>query len=1264
MSDESSPPLPRDTDSSPPVSYGYNAFACYSRAADYQLVRQLEPFLESFHTLRTPDGIVLPKLQLCVDGSAFSITQLRKQARTASRQADTIEEDELKRLIAERLDQCEYLLVFCAGETSVTETSSAHEDARKWREWEVKYFLQKRGPAAVLLVITHGAAPWEEPGQFFLSRILETGLHRNLWYDLRGFYSAEASTWHKVPDFEDERLRLAADLSGHRVDLIAPSWYQERKRRLEEETAAAKRLTYGALAAAMLIGLLAIAAVLANIDKNHALKVTQEALERETLAKSYADTQARAAEKSALDEQAARKVAEEQTKVAQEQTLKAKENFEKAELARNDQARLLRTAGAADHEAALKSAGAGRKSESVALLARALKYDAENTAALMMSGLQVFGSRLVTRRVSEFDGGVFDLEFGPDARWFAVACGDGTLQVANPDNATVRTLTKFKNSACSVTLSSDGKLAAAGSLDGEIRVIEISTATVLLDAITLSGAVRHLRFSHDSKLLAAATDKEMTLVNTSDGSHRRDWHFRFEDLWGDIHSLSFSADEKGLEVVGCRSFSFGKRKRFQLDPQLAGESTAYRNIGSGSHGRLIVTGDLIQEKDVRVLPDGGLLYLSTDPAPTLAKPSTRRLFTDTHSGLSREFDFGQELKAAEISEDGATVVVMCDGRIRTGSMLSGKIADIGSIQSDLFSLAISQDGYWAAVGGQGGDLYVFDLLRQRLTSEIQVAPAFIKNLAFASDGRYLLASSDTSVRVIELLPDLALHRSVIDQAAEKSPPQTNWMTAHHGRQAVIFDPESWHSVRQIDFEEDVLATRLNADKTRLAIGGKTTLAMHETAAGQRLWTQAQSMPVTALAFSPDDEFLDIGRGRDKEGLDLKTEGSWKRVKSLHGEAADIGSIEAGIPRVNALEFSPDGSKYTIELGVYMDPNGLALYHSTPGKPIAFKEFGQATTSAFSPDGHFLVAGTENRFLVVYDLTQEAVSTEVPLMMPVGACCFTSDGRRLLVSCQDGSLRIHDTKTWREMARVDEGGGSEILRACSGGTCIVAGEDAKELRMIDPRWVQTPDARAGEGWRRFLCLQAGREFQDPGVLKPLEMKDLMSSQDQIHHWIHSPAASQEIWQHAILNWWQMPPEKRTLSPWKQATLQSEIGRTLMNVVTEDSQKDTIPQCVKQAPWHPLVPLSIARKEGRPRSAYREGLTPKSDLILEKNVEENRVLFLAKQTLRRLRMADVSCYPRPALVEYAGWAAKVLREEMGLLQEAEEAQSLGNEIASQK
>jgi hypothetical protein len=215
---------------------GYDLFISYSTDPDAALARELERFLESFHHLKTPSTIALRALNICRDGSDFSLTRLRAR--------DTTDQDAVDTLIGDYLERSQRLLVICSGRAMKSQ----------WVDLEVRWFLEHRGAEYVFLAVGEGHDPGSQCESTFSPTILAAGLHRKPWYDFREFKGRAARAWTKVKGFDDERVRLAADLNGASAGAVQPIWFREQartKRRRRIAASIATTLLFAATAVAL-----------------------------------------------------------------------------------------------------------------------------------------------------------------------------------------------------------------------------------------------------------------------------------------------------------------------------------------------------------------------------------------------------------------------------------------------------------------------------------------------------------------------------------------------------------------------------------------------------------------------------------------------------------------------------------------------------------------------------------------------------------------------------------------------------------------------------------------------------------------------------------------------------------------------------------------------------------------------------------------------------------------------------------------------------
>ncbi|MEM7504953.1 MAG: WD40 repeat domain-containing protein, partial [Pseudomonadota bacterium] len=205
----------RSTDpSEAQLNIEFDLFISYSTNPDYRLARALHRFLSTFHDLRPVRHHGLPPLNVCLDGGSFVS---RKGGRKLS----------VQEIVEDNLGRSRQLLVLCSSGAS-SSGYVAHE---------VRWFLEHRGAANIMLAVTEGNNPSETPDAIFPAEILETGLQKGIWFDLRSLRRG-ARQWDKVRDANRERVRLVAELvaaaggpPGLTAERLFPDWREHEQRR-------------------------------------------------------------------------------------------------------------------------------------------------------------------------------------------------------------------------------------------------------------------------------------------------------------------------------------------------------------------------------------------------------------------------------------------------------------------------------------------------------------------------------------------------------------------------------------------------------------------------------------------------------------------------------------------------------------------------------------------------------------------------------------------------------------------------------------------------------------------------------------------------------------------------------------------------------------------------------------------------------------------------------------------------------------------------
>jgi len=207
--------------------FAYDAFASYATDPDLAVVRDVERFLESLHRNPLIPEPYRKKLELCVDGSDFKVV-----GRRGSEPPEPVRE-----IIVGYMRQCRRFVLFAGPK------SAAHE----WVNFEAGWWLGQDEPREVLLAVTHG----EEGEPLFPQCIIDKGLDRSLWFDLRGYHTGRKA---KRP-YAEERLRLAAALLETSPAELIAGWKVEAANARRRQN----RIRAGVLT--VILGLLVVAGI-------------------------------------------------------------------------------------------------------------------------------------------------------------------------------------------------------------------------------------------------------------------------------------------------------------------------------------------------------------------------------------------------------------------------------------------------------------------------------------------------------------------------------------------------------------------------------------------------------------------------------------------------------------------------------------------------------------------------------------------------------------------------------------------------------------------------------------------------------------------------------------------------------------------------------------------------------------------------------------------------------------------------------------------
>jgi len=264
---------------------------------------------------------------------------------------------------------------------------------------------------------------------------------------------------------------------------------------------------------------------------------------------------------------------------------------------------------------------------------------------------------------------------------------------------------------------------------------------------------------------------------------------------------------------------------------------------------------------------------------------------------------------------------------------------------------------------------------------------WVQSVAFAPDGKHLAAGSYNSLRVY----DTSQHRQTAD------------ITLSAGY------------VSDLAFA---------ADGKLLLAAGYQSITVCGTAPFRSLQTvKTHRGQVTSLAFSPDGRRL--ATASDDETICI-----WDVASLVKGQSTPKLTIQGLEQPVAGIDFSPDGKWLAAASGDpdrVTRPGRIRLWNAETGEPA--REFPQhkrtATAVAFSPDGKFLISGSHDETVNVYDFASgEALGFFGGHSRPTNCLSFVSDARTVVSGSGGGSKGKNEVKLWNredgeELATIDQ-----------------------------------------------------------------------------------------------------------------------------------------------------------------------------------------------------------------------------------------------------
>jgi WD40 repeat protein/transcriptional regulator with XRE-family HTH domain len=436
---------------------------------------------------------------------------------------------------------------------------------------------------------------------------------------------------------------------------------------------------------------------------------------------------------------------------------------------------------------------------------------------------------------------------------------------------------------------------------------------------------------------------------------------------------------------------------------------------------------------------------------------TTRVWEATTGKEMARITIGSVIRVAVFSPDGNYVVTSaCDlvaypcVRSTTRVWEPSTEKEVSHISQDgqVVTSAFSPDGKYVVSGGEDGTARVWEALTgkeiARMIDTHNTAVPILP-VAFSPDGKYVISGGqDGTARVWEAMTGKEIARMTHDigvWSVAFSPDGKYVISGGVDGTARVWEAMTGKEIARMTHDNSVSSVAFSPDSKYVMSGsGDGTARMWETMSGWEVARMTHEDSVSSAAFSPNGKFA------ASTGMD-----STVRVWAVpdRPEISAPARYEFSMAELfNKPVPSPDG-KWIVSFKS-KDRKTVSVSAAATGKEMAqLKHDDQVNSIAFSRNGKYIVTGSSDGTARVWEAATGRELSRVHCRRIEGnTVAFHPDGNYAAVGCSDGTIRVWDIFTGKELISIKGPTNPLVVSFSSDGKYIASGGLDQTARVWD------------------------------------------------------------------------------------------------------------------------------------------------------------------------------------------------------------------------